>query len=108
MSKIELKDNVAKKALYEFKKFARANGFWEKYKMMSQSIQKGYFIDKLNDEEPIKLIQNIPIFCYWPPSEVNYWRQLSKQWGKFCIDNKLYRNEKTAKYYFKVFINTEK
>ena len=104
MSKIELNDNVAKKALYEFKKFAREHEFWEKYKMMSKSIQEGKFINKLNNEEPIKLIQNANVFCHWPPSEHNFWQSLSRNWADLCIEHKIYRDIDYVMYYYKGFI----
>jgi len=106
------KDDITKKALYYFKKFARENNFWEHYKKLSDPInmEGKTFIDVLNENEPIKIIQNACAFCHWPPpspfqSHPN-WGTLSMRWAKICCENDIMRDKIIALNYLKQHIST--
>lgn len=100
------KEEVIRKTLYEFKKFARKNGFWERYKTLSNPLNERSktFVEILNEYEPVKLIQSVSCFCRWPVDETLLWRDRSKEWVKICLDNDLFFDEQYAKNYVKTFI----
>jgi hypothetical protein len=106
MDKTLTKQEIAKKAIYLFKKFARKKGFWEEYKKLSRPLNaKGItFIDLVFRviTEPIELIQSSRYFCSWPSKYTKNgikWRDLSYEWAKICVENELWYNKFEAKSY---------
>ena len=98
------REEVIKKTLYEFKKFAREGGFWERYKTLSNPLKRKTFLEILDDNEPVELIQSSNCFCTWPFGETGIWRTRSMEWAKICLDNNLFFDEQYAKRYVKAFI----
>lgn len=100
-------DDVTKRTVYFFKKYAREKGFWEEYKALSIPLNKPRcrlsssrkpisFIEVVNEYEPVKLIQNANAFCHWPSLVTKNglrWSILSAYWAKICVKEKLYRNK---------------
>lgn len=112
MDKEPTKQEIAKKAIYLFKKFARKKGFWEEYKKLSVPLNnKGItFIDLVSRmiPEPIGLIQSSTYFCHWPNSYTKNgieWCNLSYEWAKICAKNELWYNKLEAKSYSRAFIS---
>ena len=102
------KEEVIRKTLYEFKKFARKGGFWERYKTLSNPLNGNFllkgkrrktFVEIVNEYEPVKLIQDSSCFCGWPIDECSLWRDRSIKWAEICIDNGLFFNENGARTY---------
>ncbi len=96
------KEEVIKKTLYEFKKFARKGGFWERYKTLSNPLngmERKTFLEVLNKHEPVELIQSALCFCGWPINECSLWRDRSIKWAEICVDNDLFFDEKKARTY---------
>lgn len=96
------KDKIAKKTLYEFKRFARSKGFWEEYKQLSNPLKYPHakFIDVINRYEPVELIQSSSAFCHWP-TNWEKWHNRSIEWAKICIEKKLYFNLNKSSEYIK-------
>ena len=115
MDKAPTKQEIAKKAIYLFKKFARKKGFWEEYKKLSRPLNDDgiTFIDLVSRvvPEPIELIQSSTYFCHWPSFYTKdnlKWCDLSYEWAKICAENELWYNKLEAKSYSMTFIsNTE-
>lgn len=114
MDKASKKQEIAKKAIYLFKKFARKKGFWEEYKKLSHPLNEDgiTFIDLVSRviPEPIELIQSSAYFCHWPPplfctKNGIKWRDLSYEWAKMCAENELWYDKFEAKSYSKRFIS---
>lgn len=115
MDKAPTKQEIAKKTIYFFKKFAREKGFWEEYKKLSRPLNnKGLtFIDLVSRVilEPIELIQSSVYFCCWPSNITKkgiLWRNLSYEWAKICAENELWYDKFEAKSYSKSFISNSK
>lgn len=96
-------DDIIKKTVYLFKKYAREKGFWEEYKRLSNPLNyKNHprtFLQIVKDNEPVKLIQNTSVFCSWPSiCTFNglYWSKLSADWVRICVKEKLYWNKKAC------------
>ena len=86
------KDKIVRKTLYEFKRFARSEGFWEEYKQLSDPLKCGIkFINVINRYEPIQLIQSSSVFCHWP-TDWQKWHDRSVKWSNICIAKGLYFN----------------
>jgi hypothetical protein len=115
------KEDVVKRTVYEFKKFARKHKFWEEYKRLSVRLgnRKEPYIDRYNVQvtfiqlveavEPVSLIQGSSTFCSWPKSKTEhgeYWSELSKQWAYLCLTNGLFHDEKKALDFVRLFITT--
>lgn len=99
------KDKTTKKTLYEFKRFARSEGFWEEYKQCSRPFQRGTkFIDVINKHEPVELIQSTTAFCHWP-SDWQKWHDRSVKWSDICIAKGLHFNLNRALDYKKYNID---
>ena len=99
-------DNLTKKVVYLFKKYARENGFWEEYKKLSFPLNdknnQKTFIQVVDENEPVTLIQNAKAFCSWPSHFTTkglYWSLLSSNWAKICVKEKLYRNKRNCFFY---------
>lgn len=112
MDKAPTKQEIAKKAIYLFKKFAREKGFWEEYKELSVPLNyEGItFIDLVSRviTEPIELIQSTAYFCGWPRSYTKNgirWCNLSYEWAKICAENELWYHKFEAQHYSKTFIS---
>ena len=111
MDKAPTKQEIAKKAIYLFKKFARKKGFWEEYKKLSRPLNdKITFIDLVSRviTEPIELIQSSTYFCSWPRSYTKNgikWRDLSYEWAKICVENELWYHKFEAQRYSRSFIS---
>lgn len=112
MDKAPTKQEIAKKTIYFFKKFAREKGFWEEYKKLSCPLNnKGItFIDLVSKEiqEPIELIQSSTYFCTWSSNITKkgiLWRNLSYEWAKICAENELWYDKFEAKSYSIAFIS---
>lgn len=112
MDKAPTKQEIAKKAIYLFKKFARKKGFWEEYKKLSRPLnnERITFIDLVSRVimEPIELIQSSAYFCDWPCSYTKNgikWRDLSYEWAKICVENELWYHKLEAQHYSKTFIS---
>ena len=112
MDKATTKQEIAKKAIYLFKKFARKKGFWEEYKKLSRPLNaEGItFIDLVSRviPEPIKLIQSSTYFCHWPSYYTENgikWCDLSYEWAKICVENELWYHKFEAQRYSKSFIS---
>ena len=93
MDKAPTKQEIVKKTIYFFKKFARKKGFWEEYKKLSLPLNyKGItFIDLVSRviTEPIELIQSSTYFCHWPSYFAKNgikWCDLSYEWAKICAE----------------------
>lgn len=107
------KDDIARKTIYEFKKFARKERFWEEYKELSRPINIRHisFIDVVNTYEPMRLIQSSEAFCMWPtlhPRKSNTfksWLDLSKEWLKICEKKSLFRDQTAFLRYYNSIIN---
>jgi hypothetical protein len=97
------KDKIVKKTLYEFKRFARSEGFWEEYKQLSCPLKyRTKFIDVINKHEPVELIQSTSAFCYWPNWQK--WHERSVEWANICISKGLYFNlDKALDYIIQYF-----
>lgn len=115
MDKAPTKQEIAKKAIYLFKKFARKKRFWEEYKKLSHPLNdEGItFIDLVSRviPEPIELIQSATYFCHWPSFYTENgirWCDLSYKWAKICAENELWYNKFTAKEYSMRFISNIK
>jgi len=115
MDKAPTKQEIAKKAIYLFKKFARKKGFWEEYKKLSLPLNgEGItFIDLVSRviPEPIELIQSSAYFCSWPFIYTNngiMWCNLSYEWAKICVENELWYDKYEAKSYSRTFISNSK
>ena len=115
MDKAPTKQEIAKKTIYLFKKFARKKGFWEEYKKLSYPLNVGRitFIDLVSRVilEPIELIQSSTYFCNWPSYYTKNgikWRDLSYEWAKICVENELWYDKLEAKSYSKAFISNSK
>ena len=103
-------DEVTKRTVYFFKKYAREKEFWEEYKALSTPLNPPRyrfssdrkpitFIDVVKEYEPVKLIQNVSAFCSWPSTHTKSgltWASLSADWAKICIKEKLYRDKKLS------------
>jgi hypothetical protein len=102
---------LVKKILYEFKKFARGHNFWEQYKRDSTPINEWNltFIDVVDTNEPIKLIQSADSFCCWRnsyPKECSIpWHELSCMWAEICLEKHLYYNGTEALHYARTWIS---
>lgn len=110
MDKAPTKQEIAKKTIYLFKKFAREKGFLEEYKKLSLPLKKMTFIDLVSKvmPEPIELIQSSTYFCCWPASCTKkgiMWRDLSYEWAKICVENELWYDKFEAKSYSETFIH---
>lgn len=112
MDKIPTKQEIAKKTIYFFKKFAREKGFWEEYKELSYPLNnKGItFVNLVSKEiqEPIQLIQSSTYFCNWLSNVTKkgiMWRNLSYEWAKICAENELWYDKFEAKSYSIAFIS---
>ena len=112
MDKATTKQEIAKKAIYLFKKFARKKGFWGEYKKLSLplSYEGITFIDLVSRviTEPIELIQSSTYFCHWPSFYTENgieWRNLSYEWAKICEENELWYDKYEAKCYSRTFIS---
>ena len=103
------REEVIRKTLYEFKKFARKGGFWEEYKRMSRPLNhkmppKETFIEVIGKCEPVELIQSGKHFCNWPSDTCAKWYDRSKKWAKICLEKGLFFDEYDAKRYARTFI----
>jgi hypothetical protein len=100
------KEEVIKKTLYEFKKFAREWGFWEEYKTLSYPInaRTDSFIGVIGKCEPVELIQNATYFCSWPIGTYNIWHRRSQKWANICLNNGLFFDEDKARTYVRTYI----
>ena len=112
MDKAPTKQEIAKKTIYLFKKFAREKGFWEEYKKLSRPLnhERITYIDLVSRviPEPIELIQSSVHFCNWPSFYTENgieWRNLSYEWAKICAENKLWYDKFVAVSYSKAFIS---
>ena len=112
MDKAPTKQEIAKKTIYLFKKFARKKGFWEEYKKLSYPLNdEGItFIDLVSRVilEPIELIQSPAYFCNWPSYYTENglkWCDLSYEWAKICAENELWYDKLEAKTYSRTFIS---
>ena len=115
MDKALDKQEIAKKAIYLFKKFARKKGFWEEYKKLSRPLNhEGItFIDLVSRviSEPIKLIQSSTYFCNWPTIHTKNgikWCNLSYEWAKICAENELWYDKFETQSYSRAFISNSK
>lgn len=108
------REEVIRKTLYEFKKFARKGGFWERYKTLSSPLNGSFlldgkkrktFLEVLNEYEPVELIQSASCFCGWPINECSLWRDRSIKWAEICVDNDLFFDEKKARTYVRSHIS---
>lgn len=114
MDKAPTKQEIAKKTIYLFKKFARKKGFWEEYKELSLPLNKGItFIELVSRkiQEPIELIQSATYFCEWPSYYTKdgiKWCNLSYEWAKICAENELWYDKSKAKSYSSAFISNSK
>ena len=115
MDKAPTKQEIAKKTIYLFKKFAREKGFWEEYKNLSRPLNhEGItFIDLVSRvvPEPIELIQSTAYFCHWPSNYTKdglKWCDLSYEWAKVCAENELWHDKFKAESYSKTFISNSK
>lgn len=115
MDKAPTKQEIAKKTIYFFKKFAREKGFWEEYKKLSRPLNREgiTFIDLVFRiiSEPIKLIQSSTYFCTWPTNYTKNgikWCDLSYEWAKICAENELWYDKLEAKSYSRDFISNSK
>ena len=115
------KEDVVKRTVYEFKKFARQHKFWEEYKHLS--VRLGYrtndpyvlrnhkqvtFVQLVEEVEPVTLIQGASSFCTWPTKKTNkgeYWAELSKEWAYFCLTNGLVYVEEEALKFVKIYVS---
>ena len=100
MKKNKVVDDLTKKVVYLFKQYARKEGFWEEYKKLSSPLNDKRnpktFIQVVEENEPVKLIQNCYAFCSWPCSFTSHgktWERLSADWARICIRENLYRSE---------------
>lgn len=115
MDKTPTKQEIAKKTIYLFKKFAREKGFWEEYKNLScplnnEGITFIYLVSRVISE-PIKLIQSSTYFCNWPTSYTKNgieWCNLSYEWAKICVENELWYDKFEAQSYSRAFISNSK
>ena len=112
MDKAPTKQEIAKKAIYFFKKFARKKGFWEEYKKLSVPLNREgiTFIDLVSRviPEPIELIQSATYFCIWSSFYTENgikWRDLSYEWAKICAENELWYHKFEAQRYSRSFIS---
>jgi len=113
MDKAPTKQEIAKKTIYFFKKFAREKEFWEEYKKLSSPLNDDRitFIDLVSRviREPIELIQSSTYFCHWPSYYTENgikWCDLSYEWAKICVKNELWYYKSEAKSYSMAFISS--
>jgi len=100
-------EKIVRNVVYEFKKFAREQNFWEDYKRFSTQLQKGFaFYDVVDKYEPVKLIQNVEAFCRWCDCPtIHPWDTLTKMWVDTCLKNDLYYCRSVALEYVNNYIS---
>ena len=109
MERKKAKDDVAKKAVYYFKKFLRENNFLEVYREYSVAVNSCGLIEAANKYEPVKFIQNSEIFCYWgriqDEGAKNKCWELSCKWAYVCNEHEIYRSYDGFINYVKAWIS---